>query len=183
MTAPPAGVEVATPGDWVELDLDQLADPALAAALVDDRVDAVDGLAAHRDDLVDVFTRAGEQARGAGVVFAAMLADERGGSPLLASLTLLAFVPADGDGGGEPIDLACGPARRLEEVHRAALAGDTGELAVLIVRYLVPVPGTDTVSVLSFSSPTIRHRGELVPTFHAIADSLRFRWEQDGAAS
>lgn len=191
MTRPPDGIEVGTPADWVELDLGRMGEPDVAEALIDRRLDDVPALAEHRDDLVGIALRTSEQAARAGVTFAAVLADERDGSPMLASLVMTVFGPSETQAAGAaegaaeasaapvvtPVDLASGPAGREEALHRIPLDGTSGELAILAVRYLIPIPGTDAAQVLSFSTPTVGHRGELVPAFHAIADSVRFRWD------
>ena len=77
------------------------------------------------------------------------------------------------------VQLGAGTAGRQEELRTVGLTGSDSSLLFLIVRYLIPIPNTPDVEVLTFTSPTIAHRRELVGLFHAIADSVAFRWETD----
>jgi hypothetical protein len=43
-----------------------------------------------------------------------------------------------------------------------------------VVSYELAVPGTATIAILTFSTPTLAHRESLERQFATIADSVRF---------
>lgn len=77
-----------TPGDWIVFDLRD-ADGAPVERLVADRLDDLEGLAPHRDQLVGFVARTWQRARREGVLLAAILVDQaERGAPVIANLAL-----------------------------------------------------------------------------------------------
>jgi hypothetical protein len=84
---------LATPGDWLAVDLEALGDERAVTELIGPRIEALPALAKHGEELAATVTRTAENARTEGVVFAAVLATlHEDGSPVIANLTV-AVVP------------------------------------------------------------------------------------------
>lgn len=192
--APPAGISFATPADWIVLNLDDFADRAWVGEAMDARIAEEPALAPHRDEFVAQLSDAVGKARAVGTEFVAVLVTTRNEQPVVASVSLThirgvedpvaaaaAHSGAVQSGPGVlatptplPVQLPAGTAGRTEHVREYPLPGDAA-LLVLSVQYLIAVPGTDDVAVLTFSSPTLAARAELVARFQAIAESVEFR--------
>jgi hypothetical protein len=117
-------------------------------------------------------------AQAAGVAFAAVMIDTGAGeTPLLASLTV-ATVPWSGEGpvADEPdqefVLLPAGEALRVERVQPTAIIESAAELLVLTTQYFVALPDTQTLAVLTFTSPNVLERDNLSLVFRRIAGSL-----------
>jgi hypothetical protein len=80
---------IATPGDWIVLEHDALADDGAIEALVRDRLDEVPELAPYREALASTVAKTAARAQAEGVVFSALLADPGlRGAPVMANLVV-----------------------------------------------------------------------------------------------
>jgi hypothetical protein len=192
----PDGFAIATPADWLVFDLDALADAGEVAEFLDAREAEVADIAKHRDELLAMLVRAGKQAAGAGVLFAAALTTARAdGVPIVASLSVAALdrrlneavieeaarqvpPPVASNGSGEPrtvgTRLPAGHAARLEHVSELPLFSDT-RLMTFSVQYLLEVPGADgELLAITFASPAMAYRERLSELFADVAGT--FEW-------
>jgi hypothetical protein len=89
--AAPQEFSIATPADWMVIDLELLGDRAVIGALVDQRVAEEPALDAYRDEIAELVSSNAELAGEMGVMFCATLAAvPEAGAPVLATLTVAA---------------------------------------------------------------------------------------------
>jgi hypothetical protein len=134
-----------------------------------------------------------------------MVAEQRHGKPVAATLTIT-YLPLPGRAGGGELDLAeiaarlgepgaetgvtelpSGPAVRTVRVLTGPATFDAGSsqvsgageesAEVVVVEYVVPVPdATGTQLLLAFSSSNLVIQDAMVALFDAIASTLRWTW-------
>lgn len=187
-----AGIRLATPGDWFDLDLDPRTSDASIGRLVRDHAPGrhPDQVALRRE-LTELLQRAVRQARLQGAVLASVTATIMGDRPVSADL-LAAVTPVAGEVdlpalghrlAAEPgateqvrevevVELPVGPALRVRKGVRPTVVGR--EVDTDVVQYFVPVPGGDRLVVLTFSTPIAALADAFAELFDAIAGTLRF---------
>jgi hypothetical protein len=161
---------------------------------------------AARRELTAVLRRYARQAASRGAVYAALMDQEVEGLSLSASL-LVAVGEAPRDAAGRPVldpaelgrimsglddsrpaatdrppadlfETRVGTAARLRRTTDSGFADTDGRAVVTAeTQYFVPVPGTDKVLALTFSTPSLPARQALEELFDAIAGTLDWVWE------
>jgi hypothetical protein len=161
-------ISVATPGDWIPVDLEEVSAHAGAERLLGERVAQIPKLAPYREDLVGMLERTAQAAVDLDVGFAAFLADVLpDGAPVVASMSVALAGGALEDIDGEEVDLPAGPTRRAERTRERA----DGVLS-LTVQYFTELAEIDAIAVQTFTTSTLGARRMLTPLFHEIARSL-----------
>lgn len=195
--APPR-FRIATPADWVDVDLDRSGDIGPLVRLVASRSTLTPEQAAEAGDVLEMLAAANAQAVAHGAVFASVLSQVVEGAPVSASLFVA--VRHEQAAGGAPapealarrlrhqprstpvahavevVTLPAGKAVRSRGRTFARPVGPTGPtVEVDTVQYFVPVPDGDGLLVLTFSTPTLPLADAFAELFDAIAGSLS--WE------
>ncbi|MFD9740329.1 hypothetical protein [Umezawaea sp. NPDC059074] len=199
-TEVPAGVTVRLPNGWVEID-PRAAD--IAAELVrtardvwGDRFDE----ALLRNAAVPVALELRRMAAGTDLLLAGAWAEAIGdgttGTPLV--LTASAVLAVSPPIAGLPairaslereglaslevtsVDLPSGPALLASAVVRIDRPEWTESVPALLRRYFIPLPGTERVAVLSFTTPNTDLATEFGEVFAAVAESVRFQRATSG---
>lgn len=194
-------MSIATPGNWVGVDLGALqrSGGEIAEALLPLFEDEP-GKRAEAENLARYMTQGAEISLEAGVSYVAAVVDVVDQVPILAALSLMILPSPTGDGEpsspaeiaqelaraeheGEPsqvsvLDLPMGSALRVQSIrHFDADRPDDGRMATLSDQYFVPVPGrADRMAVIAFVSPNIAAAESMRRLFDAIASSLEFQW-------
>lgn len=194
---------IATPADWIVVDVEALGDRAVIAGLVDQRVAEEPALDRYRDELAELVERSARLADQAGVLFCATLATTRGDdAPILATVTVAAgerpstdvAAPSQDETDRAPgvlvnqidepdgstrfapagVELPAGPAMRIQRVEDVPLFSDTS-LVCLSVQYVLGVPyAPDQFIALTFTTPSLAYRARLSNLFGDIAAT--FAW-------
>jgi hypothetical protein len=206
----PAGYDLLLPPGWSRVPLNRPGARRFVRRMVEVRAgdqprDTVTPVrVALERELLSVVDRAVD----AGAVDLFMVAEQRHGKPVAATLTVT-YVPIPGCAGASDLDLtelavrlrdpgtetgvttlACGPAVRTVRVLAGpsvpdALPADSPgagqeSLDVVVVDYVVPVPySAGTQMLLTFSSPNLVVQDAMVGLFDAIASTLRWTWPTD----
>jgi hypothetical protein len=203
--SPPVGFRLPTPGNWFDLDLDPRTRDESIASLVDAHVAQSPAAVHNREGLRRLLRRTAREAAQGGMIFASLMSEVAEGVPVSASatVTLRSAVSL----GGAPIsnsgDIAGhlrGQARagwrgievRVAEIPTGSVVrlqglqeGDVGGLATgvvtLVVQYFVPVPGTPSLAVLTFTTPTLALAEPFTALFDTMAENFSFEWSGDVA--
>src|SRR5215475_8009421 len=160
-----------------------------------------------RRELTAMLRRYARQAASRGAVYAALMDQEVEGVSLSASLLVaVGEAPRDAAGRpvlepaelgrimtgladdsdpaaadrqpAELVETRAGIAARLRRTTDSGVAGTDGHTVVTAeTQYFVPVPGTDKVLALTFSTPNLPAREILEELFDAIAGTLGWVWE------
>jgi len=206
--APPTGFRLATPGNWFDLDLDLSTRNASIAALVDARIAAAPEIGQRRQDVLRTLRRAARDAAERGVSMASMMVEAPDGQGMSASVHVALLKVGAGDDGGPPVThpelirdllagtasgggwrhpaavevrhLPAGTAVRLSGLRETDVPGATGALISSALQYYIPVPGTEAVALLSFSTPVVALTELFERLFDAIAASFEFQWARGG---
>lgn len=195
----PSDFTLATPGDWFSL---HLPDDASVDALLDARIREAPELAPQRATLRSLLEQLRTAAEATGVCYAAGVLLGTPGAALPATMTvsvhptltageptelveqLRAHLPPQARSARvDTVDLPAGPAVRTEVI--AASGPDSGPMSgamSLVVQYLVKVPGTTRLLVLTFATPAVALLDGLRPLFHAMASTLEFPPPADSPA-
>lgn len=96
--APPVGVSLAVPESWWEFDIRPEGREATVRQLVDERVRAVPELAPYRKDLATLLRRMARDAYDSGALYLGCMAENFGGVPLTATVTVTVLGAADSRG-------------------------------------------------------------------------------------
>ncbi len=159
-----------------------------------------------RRELTALLRRYARQAASHGAIYAALMDQEVGGRSLSASLLVaVGEAPRDAAGApvldpvelgrimsglagaGDPaaadrppadlVETRAGTAARLRRTTDSGVAGTDGSTVVTAeTQYFVPVPGTDKVLALTFSTPNLPARQALEELFDAITGTLDWVW-------
>jgi len=92
------------------------------------------------------------------------------------------LAPAQGAPAAPPalVTLPAGPAARIERLREWGGAPDSRHSVSLIVQYVIQVPGTSQVVLLTFSTPAMALAARLRLLFHGMACTMRFREQGPG---
>jgi hypothetical protein len=199
--APPAEFFLATPSDWVHLDVSENGPEAARRMVEALPVEDTPDKRRLRAQVIAGLQRSIRQAREQGAVMAAFWFLPIGELTLGASLTV-AFAPlgpgplmvrlgtearqhaaaglaealgrADDVLAADVVDLpAAGHAARIRRRKVVDAFGEARE--ALVVQYYVPVPRRPQMLVLTYSTPTIELVDALTDLFDSLASSLRWR--------
>ena len=193
------GLSIVLPGNWTQMDMNDLAEPTFVDAAVGRALESTPELESLREPLVAYATAAATAARDQGVAFAAVLVDiaDDATVPVVASLSVAFATGAVGTEGrgaddGPPdepekpagadrgitettsVSLPCGPAARLERTYDPGASAGQPQQMSYSVQYVVEVPNSERVAVLTFSSPMLGMREGLNEAFDHVAQSVRF---------
>lgn len=201
MTQEPAGVvggvQLATPAYWWDLPLDPATRDQEIAALIDERIERYPQLAESRSEVTALLRQLAAEAADLGAVFSsqfgllgdgpalagnllvvtqspapspieALLAQVRGLEDSLASRTV-----GTAEVGMVELPLA-GPAVRRRARQSITFPGADAGIDAVVVQYYVPVPSTDAVALMTFTSPTVRKEDDLVELFDTVAATFSF---------
>jgi hypothetical protein len=184
---------IATPGDWVEVDLRATDDEMVRT--VDERAQEIPQLAESRDQAIRLMRQVRDVSEEVGIVFAAAMFDVVEGVPVVASATVSVgpLIGIEGAGSEEDrleaiattmrastkrveelsiVPLQPGSAVRIQQLHEGEESPLGGSLASFSVQYLLPVAGEDTLVTITFATPTVALADGFVPLFDAIAATL-----------
>ena len=198
---------VAVPSNWYQLDLDPRTRTGTIAKLVEDRLGDASTAALRqiRRELTAMLRQYARQAASHGAIYAALMDQVVEGLALSASL-VIAVGEAPRDAAGEPVldparlglalasqvgddgtparlsaeelELPAGTAVRLRRTTDSGFAGsDGGTVRTAETQYFVPVPRTDKVLALTFSTPNLSVREALEELFDRIARTLAWVWD------
>lgn len=197
LTATPARVAFVLPASWVRLDLDSRTRGPAIARLVGDRLGDESGLVARRRELTAALRAAVREAAAAGAMYAAVLTAAVEGTALRAAFTasLVGLAEPAGQAGDPTADaraladllagtgerseteLPLGPAAQLVTEEQSTYGEATA--ATVVVQYAVRTPPGATPDpsalVLSFSTPDLPRRAQLLDVFAGIAAAARWR--------
>jgi hypothetical protein len=203
---PPSGFRLPTPGNWFDLDLDPRTRNQSIAQLVDSRLGGDPSLSRHRDELVRLLRRVAREAAEHNAVFASMLSEFVEGQPMAAGVNVT-VAPITVDRGGTAVndpeavqaalsvasrdraadgeqrevgivELAAGRAVRVSGLRTTQLPGGGHQsLMTSEVQYFLPVPQTNLMSVITFSTPTVALADRFAELFDAMAAGFEFFWD------
>lgn len=192
-----AGVQLATPAYWWDLPLDPSTRDQEIAALIDERTERYPALAESRSEVTALLRQLASEAADLGAVFSSqfgLLGDE---PPLAGNLLVVTERPAP-----SPIDSLLGQVQGLEDslasrtvgqpevglvelplagpaVRRRArqsitFPGADAGIDAVLVQYYVPIPSTDAVALMTFTSPSVQQETAVVELFDAVAATFSF---------
>lgn len=193
----PPRFRIATPADWVDVDLDRSGDIGPLVRLVASRSTLTPEQAAEAEDVLEMLAAANALAEAHGAVFASVLSQVVEGEPVSASL----FVAVRHEPGGGTRDvealarrlrrqprstpvphdlgvvtLPAGQAVRTRGRTSARPVGPSGPtVEVDTVQYFLPLPDGDGLLVLTFSTPNLPLADAFAELFDAMAGSIS--WE------
>ena len=202
----PTGFRLPTPGNWFDLDLDPRTRNQSIAAMVDAHVAQSPAAADNRQVLVRLLRRTAREAAQGGMIFASLMSEVAEGVPVSASATVTLRTattssggasisdPADiarylrdrGGAGGQRaelrvVDIPAGRAVRLQGMQEGDVSGVASGVVTLVVQYFLPVPGTESLAVLTFTTPTLALAEPFAGLFDAMAENFSFEWDGDAA--
>jgi hypothetical protein len=176
----PPRFTITVPANWYPLDLDPRTRTDSIARLVESRVGSSREPAVRqlRRELTAMLRQYARQAASHHATYAALMYQVVDGVPLSASLVIACGLAPSGDvgavlaDGGSYQDFAtlAGPAVR---VARTELL-DPGAVPTAEVQYAVPVPGSELVLLMTFSTPNVALADPLGELFDAIARTLEW---------
>ncbi|MDQ6613794.1 MAG: hypothetical protein M3083_03325 [Actinomycetota bacterium] len=191
----PVGFWLALPEGWFTLDVN----PKTAAA-------SVDRLIAHRlleapqlgDEVASIkhtLTLVAAEAQRVGIEFSAGYAVNAGDDLVITAnlgisvhtigegVSVQAIeqgLHARGDAKSAIVESGAGTAVKVRGRDRHSLPGGPGVFEVATWQYFVPVPNSNRLALLSFTTPTLALADDLDELFDAMVSSFRFTWvEQD----
>jgi hypothetical protein len=196
--ATPVGVSLAVPESWWEFDIRPEGREATVRQLIDARIRAVPELARYRAELSTLLRRMARDAHDSGAVYLGCMAENFGGVPLTATVTVTVLSAADAGGVVLSTDpeavagsLAAITPRREGDAWRKVTTveipevglcartygvedvpverGDPRTIRTALTQTYVPVPGRPREIVLiSGASPVL----DLAEAFHDIFDAV-----------
>jgi hypothetical protein len=203
--ARPTGFRIPTPGNWFDLDLDPRTRNQSIADLVDSRIATTPEIAERRQELVRLLRRVAREAAEGGAIFASMVSEIVTGTGMSASvLVVVRAVTADGpaeapltdpaslagavaagretgDGARDQpdvgvVELGCGRAVRVAGRREHELPGTSQSLLTWEVQYFIPVPSTELIMVVTFSTPALSFAEPFTGLFDTMAERLEFTY-------
>ena len=196
--APPVGVSLAVPESWWEFDIRPEGREATVRQLVDERVRAVPELAPYRADLSTLLRRMARDAYDSGALYLGCMAENFGGVPLTATVTVTVLGAANVQGvalSTDPQAIAGSlktitPRREGDAWRKVATVeipevgvcartfgvedvpveqGDARTIRVALTQTYVPIPGRpEEIVLISGASPVL----DLAEAFHDIFDAV-----------
>lgn len=200
----PDGYDLLLPPGWSRVPLERTGARRFVRRMVEARAgdQPRDTVTAARVALERELVSVVDRAVDAGAVDLYMLAEERHGKPVAATLTVT-YVPLLGRDGALDLaeladrlrgtrgesgvtDLPGGPAVRTVRTMAAPAGSETSpadaatpdaSIDVVVVDYVVPVPhASGTQLLMTFSSPNVVVQDAMVALFDAIASTLHWTW-------
>ncbi len=181
MTVAPVDYELLLPEGWFRIGIEPGSRERSVDALVDRRFDGVDNAPHLKRRLrEELLAQAGAAYDQGGIEL--YLSMQRAGALTVPASLLVTLLPpgrASEAADATVVDLAAGTALRRR--GRAGADGDGGEaLPSVTLDYQLPVPGTGTQMLLTFSTPLVQIADAMVELFDAVAGSLRWRAGSSG---
>jgi hypothetical protein len=196
--AVPVGVELAVPESWWEFDIRPEGREATVRRLIDERVRAVPELAPYRGELSTLLRRMARDAYDCGALYLGCMAENFGGVPLTATVTVTVLSAVNAQ--GEPLStdpqaiaqsLKMITPRRQGDAWRTVTTveipevgtcartygvedvpveqGDSRTIRMALTQTYVPAPGRpQEVVLVSGASPVL----DLAEAFHDIFDAV-----------
>lgn len=194
----PVGISLSVPESWWEFDIRPEGRESTIRSLVDERTREVPELAPYRADLTNMLRKMAKDAHDSGALYLGCMAENFGGVPLSATVTVSALGAQDKQGvalSTDPRAIAdslrtikhrregdawrkvatvdipeVGPAARTFGVEDVPVAkSDSRTLRMVLTQTYIPVPGTpDQVVLVSGASPVL----DLAEAFHDIFDAV-----------
>ncbi|MEE4541104.1 hypothetical protein V2S66_03860 [Streptomyces sp. V4-01] len=196
--AAPVGVSLAVPASWWEFDIRPEGREATVRRIVDERVRAVPELAPYRNDLSTLLRRMARDAHDSGALYLGCMAENLGGVPLTATVTVTVLSAANAQGVALSTDPQAvaeslrtitprrdGDAwRKVTTVEIAEVGlcarthgvedvpveqGDPRTVRMALTQTYVPIPGRpEEIVLISGASPVL----DLADAFHDIFDAV-----------
>ncbi|MDN3268479.1 hypothetical protein [Streptomyces sp. MA15] len=179
MTVTPVDYELLLPEGWFRIGIEPASRECSVDALVDRRFSGVDNAPHLKKRLRNELLAQAAAAYHQGGIELYLSMQQAGALTVPASLlvTLLPSGRTPEAAGASVVELAAGTALR----RRTDAAPDDGEaLPSVTLDYQVPVPGTETHLLLTFSTPLVQIADAMVELFDAVAGSLRWRAGSSG---
>jgi hypothetical protein len=198
---PATGMTIATPGDWIAIDLG--ASDEEIAAIVDARAEQLPQLSDSRAEAVRLMKQVRDVSDAVGIIFAAVMFEVIEDVPVVASMTIsagpLAFEGEEPAPGGDRLEAmatalraANDSGRRLEDASIVELPAGRAvrvqqmqpsdgptlpepQVMTFSVQYLVPLERDESLVAITFSTPTMALADEFVPLFDGIAATFELR--------
>lgn len=199
-----AGVQLATPAYWWDLPLDPSTRDQQIATLIDQRVERYPQLAESRGEVTALIQQLAAEAADLGAVFSSQFGLLGDDPPLAGNLLVVTQRPAPGPIGsllaqvqgledslasrtvGPPevsvvtLPLA-GEAVRRRAHQSFTFPGAEAAIDAVLVQYYVPIPNTDAMALMTFTSPTVQEERAVVELFDAVAATFAFLDERGDA--
>ncbi|MGH7747784.1 MAG: hypothetical protein ACREQ5_23945, partial [Candidatus Dormibacteria bacterium] len=83
----------------------------------------------------------------------------------------------DGRADVQVVELPAGRAVRVSRMRSTDIPGTDGSLLTSEVQYLLPVPASTAMAVLTFSTPTIALADRFAELFDLMAERFEFVWD------
>ncbi len=204
------GFSIGVPMSWWEFDLHPATRDESIRRMVERRAKAEPELEPHRGALTKFLRRSAREAHDSGAVYCGCMAQNFGGVPLTASVTVSLITARTADGrplSTDPLAIAEGlrekVARRendtwrrvtaveIPEVGTAArtfgvedveIPGDTRTMRAVLMQTFIPVPGSaDRVALVAGSSQVLDLADSFFDVFDAVTSTFRFREPGDAS--
>ncbi|MDF9814922.1 hypothetical protein M2266_004153 [Streptomyces sp. SPB162] len=205
------GFSLTVPMTWWEFDLHPASRDESIRRLMAQRVQENPALGEHRDVLAKFLRRAAREAHDSGAVYVGCMAQNFGGVPLTASVTvslvgartpegqLLATDPASIVAGlrekaarreGDPwrkvttVEIPeTGTAARTYGIEDVEIPGDNRTVRTVLMQTFIPLPGGgDRVALVACSSPVLDLADSFFDVFDAVTSTFRYREPQAAPA-
>ncbi|MEU0045749.1 hypothetical protein [Streptomyces werraensis] len=176
MTATPVDYELLLPDGWFRIGIDPASRERSVDALVDRRFGGRDNAPHLKRRLRDDLLAQAATAYDLGGIELYLSMQQAGALTVPASLLVTLLPPGGASGAADAsvVELAAGTALRRRGCTGAESKGGEA-LPSVTLDYQVPVPGTETHLLLTFSSPLVQIADAMVALFDAVAGSLRWK--------
>ncbi|WP_049580027.1 hypothetical protein [Streptomyces sp. SBT349] len=194
---------ISVPDSWWEFDLRPETRENSIRRMIDERVRGQPEMAEHREVIESFLRRQARQAWDQGAVYCGCMAQSFGGSPpITASMTvsIIGARTASGEilptdpaqivgqlgtmarrGPGDPwrevstVEIRdVGPAARTRGIEDIPVPGDTRHVRAVLMQTFIPVPGQQSVALVSGSSQVLDLTDSFFDVFDAITSTFRF---------
>ncbi|WP_417791422.1 MULTISPECIES: hypothetical protein [Streptomyces] len=205
------GFSLTVPMTWWEFDLHPASRDESVRKLMAQRVQENPAIGEHRDVLAKFLRRAAREAYDSGAVYIGCMAQNFGGIPLTASVTVSLVGARTPEGqllATDPASIVAGlrekPARRegdawrkvttveIPETGAAArtygiedieIPGDSKTVRTVLMQTFIPLPGGgDRVALVACSSPVLDLADSFFDVFDAVTSTFRYREPQAAPA-
>lgn len=180
---------LALPAGWVSIDVDARTSAASARRLVAAAAAADEHIRSHRHSIERMLVESVTEAAAAGINYCAVYYEQFDDLAVQANLTVANHAAAEGtdlnvmtqvlDTGDERtisvVELEAGRAVCRSGIRHTRFPGTEEAMDLLTHQYFLPVPGTtDSLTVVSFASPTLALEEDLRAVFESIAQTFAF---------
>ncbi|MET8895020.1 hypothetical protein [Streptomyces albogriseolus] len=181
MTVTPVDYQLLLPEGWFRIGIEPASRERSVDALVNRRFGGVDDAPHLKRRLRDKLLAQAAAAYDQGGIELYLSMKQAGALTVPASLLVMLLPPGRASEATDAsvVELAAGTARRRRRCTDAA-PDDSEVLPSVTLDYQVPVPGTETHLLLTFSTPLVQIADAMVELFDAVAGSLRWRAGSSG---